>query len=107
MHRETVPSLRQAHHTSTRCPHAVKFSRSPRSQPHATCKGGPRPILTESNQSGPKRSSSAQTDISALPAHWRSETHLSGAAYGLGGMCTLPSKFAPPPGTSYHRHPLK
>lgn len=43
---------------------------------------------------GPKRSSSVQTDISALPDHWQSESHLAGGGYG-NGLFTLPSKFNP------------
>lgn len=46
------------------------------------------------NETGPKRSSSVQTDISALPDHWQSESHLSGACYA-NGLFTLPSKFNP------------
>lgn len=42
-----------------------------------------------------KCSSSAQTEISALPHQWRSETHLIGTDYCLGGF-TLPSKHNPP-----------
>ncbi|CRK97145.1 CLUMA_CG010542, isoform A [Clunio marinus] len=48
-----------------------------------------------SKNSGDKCSSSAQTDISALPHQWRSETHLVGADYCLGGF-TLPSKHCAP-----------
>ncbi|XP_055390439.1 uncharacterized protein LOC129619284 isoform X2 [Condylostylus longicornis] len=44
---------------------------------------------------GPKRSSSAQTEISALPELWKSECHLAGNRYHIGGPCTLPSKFVP------------
>lgn len=47
-----------------------------------------------SDRQGPKRSSSVQTDITALPEHWQSESHLAGGGYG-NGMFTLPSKFNP------------
>lgn len=44
---------------------------------------------------GVKCTSAAQTEISALPHQWRSETHLIGADYYLGGF-TLPSKHNAP-----------
>lgn len=49
-----------------------------------------------------KRNSSAQTVISALPEHWRSESHLGGGGDGGGQLCgdgafyTLPSQYVPP-----------
>lgn len=41
---------------------------------------------------GPRRSSAAQTDISALPNHWRSDTHLAKKALPSSVLTTLPSK---------------
>lgn len=67
---------------------AVKFPR--------TARAGVGPSLKSSlatNTTKPvegKSTSSVQTDISALPHQWRSETQLSGGAYCLSGI-TLPS----------------
>lgn len=36
-----------------------------------------RPLLSSTANKGPRKSSAAQTDISALPNHWRSDTHLA------------------------------
>ena len=58
---------------------------------------------------GPKRSSSVQTDISALTDHWQSESHLAGGGYG-NGLFTLPSKFNPllsGGSAQKHRAPLR
>lgn len=85
----------------TRCPLAVKFSRSPRSQ----YQRHNRPVLSEQTRGGPKRSSSAQTEISALPDYWRSESHLAGGCYD--GIYTLPSKFVPPLLPSFRKYPLR
>lgn len=94
-------------HSSTRCPLAVKFSRNSRSQYYPNSRT-PRPILENNNgKQGSKCSASAQTDISALPEHWRSESHLAGGRYCGGGLYTLPSKFIPPPGFGYNRYPSK
>lgn len=103
LHREALGQ--QSRHSSVRCPLASKFSRTNRTQQYPSSRAS-RPILSESNRPGPKRSSSAQTEISALPDHWRSESHLAGGRYGA-GMCTLPSKFVPHTGHSYHRYPLR
>ncbi|XP_015432216.1 PREDICTED: uncharacterized protein LOC107188436 [Dufourea novaeangliae] len=46
--------------------------------------------------SGARRESGAQTDISALPAHWRSESYLAHKVAHT--FTTLPSKFALPVG---------
>ncbi|CAK9798294.1 hypothetical protein ANTPLA_LOCUS1511 [Anthophora plagiata] len=46
--------------------------------------------------SGVRRESGAQTDISALPAHWRSESYLAHKVAHT--FTTLPSKFALPTG---------
>lgn len=87
-----------------RCPLAVKFSRNARSQQGGNVRT-PRSNIVDPKKDGPKRSSSAQTDISALPEHWRSESHLNG---GMGSVFfTLPSKFVAPPGFNYYRVPLK
>lgn len=98
MHRET---LAQSRHSSTRCPLAVKFSRNSRT--HHSNRFA-RPILQESNKCERKRSSSAQTEISALPEHWQSESNLISGRYGE-GFYTLPSKFVPPPSSGKNRRP--
>ncbi|KAJ6647671.1 CAP-Gly domain-containing linker protein 1, partial [Pseudolycoriella hygida] len=100
MHRET---LAQSRHTSTRCPLAVKFSRNSRTHCHPSNRSA-RPILQESNKCEPKRSSSAQTEISALPEHWQSESNLISGRYG-DGFYTLPSKFVPPLSLGKNRRP--
>lgn len=105
IHREAMRRHNLGAPTANRCPLAVKFSRNARSQ-HGPNTRSPRQIVTDPNKDGPKRSSSAQTDISALPEHWRSESHLNGGILGS-GFFTLPSKFVPPPGFGYHRCPLK
>lgn len=86
-----------------RCPLAVKFARNSRlsNSSHRST----RPIVTDPCKNGPKRSSSAQTDISALPDHWRSESHLAAGLLGS-GFFTLPSKFVPPT-NSNNKYPLK
>lgn len=108
IHREAMAAQSNPtnRHSSSRCPMFAKFSRN-RSQYYPNSRS-PRPILQENNKDGePKRSTSAQTEISALPEHWRSESHLAGGQFCGGGFYTLPSKFVPPPGMGYHRHPLK
>lgn len=100
MHRET---LAQSRHSSTRCPLAVKFSRNSRTHNHHSNRSA-RPILQESNKCEPKRSSSAQTEISALPEHWQSESNLISGRYG-DGFYTLPSKFVPPLSLGKNRRP--
>lgn len=95
----------------TRCPTSVKFARNAR----LNCGRSPRPLVVDTSMAnkcdsnrigGPKRSSAAQTDISALPEHWRSESHLAGGLLGT-GFFTLPSKFVPPPNAAHYKHPLK
>lgn len=104
IHREAMRRHNMANPSVNRCPLAVKFSRNARSQ-YGNSVASPRPIIVDPNKDGPKRSSSAQTDISALPEHWRSESHLNG---GMGSVFfTLPSKFVAPPGFNYYRVPLK
>lgn len=94
-----------------RCPTSVKFARNARLNSGRM----PRALVVDTtaankgdynNSGGPKRSSSAQTDISALPEHWRSESHLAGGLLGT-GFFTLPSKFVPPPNAAQYKHPLK
>uniref|UniRef100_A0A1B6LNK3 CAP-Gly domain-containing protein n=1 Tax=Graphocephala atropunctata TaxID=36148 RepID=A0A1B6LNK3_9HEMI len=68
-------------------PLLVKFSQNARS-PRST-----RPILAERNSN--KQESEAQTDITALPAHWRSESFLAHHKVAH-NFTTLPSKFAIP-----------
>ena len=48
-----------------------------------------------SKNGGTKCTAAAQTDISALPHQWRSETHLTGTNSCLGSY-TLPSKYNAP-----------
>ncbi|XP_075221900.1 uncharacterized protein LOC142324781 isoform X2 [Lycorma delicatula] len=80
-------------------PVAVKFSQNVTKSPKTM-----RPILVENNST--KQESEAQTDITALPAHWRSESYLAHKVSH--NFTTLPSKFAlpvqsPPP----RKHSLK
>lgn len=94
-----------------RCPTSVKFARNARLNSGRS----PRTLIVDTaaankcdnnNSGGPKRSSSAQTDISALPEHWRSESHLAGGLLGT-GFFTLPSKFVAPSNVAQYKHPLK
>lgn len=68
-------------------PLIVKFSQNIRTPRIA------RPILSEKNSN--KQESEAQTDITALPAHWRSESFLAHHKVAH-NFTTLPSKFAIP-----------
>uniref|UniRef100_A0A1B0EVV8 Uncharacterized protein n=1 Tax=Lutzomyia longipalpis TaxID=7200 RepID=A0A1B0EVV8_LUTLO len=102
-HREAL-----LHSRYSRCPFGVKFSRSAaRSQYGNQYRTPIKPTLVEASTTpgGPKRSSSAQTDISALPEHWQSETHLAGGL--TEGLYTLPSRFTPRTGNSSGRCPLR
>lgn len=89
--------------TALRCPLAVKFARNTR-----TNVGGNhgRTQPDDPNAIGTKRNSSAQTEISALPEHWRSESHLITGLF-TDGFYTLPSKFVPAPGANACKRPLK
>lgn len=90
IHREAIiGSKHQLIDQTQNCPRPllVKFSQSVRS-PQST-----RPILAEKNSN--KQESEAQTDISALPAHWRSESFLAHHKIAH-NFTTLPSKFAIP-----------
>uniref|UniRef100_A0A1B6CDQ1 CAP-Gly domain-containing protein n=1 Tax=Clastoptera arizonana TaxID=38151 RepID=A0A1B6CDQ1_9HEMI len=69
-------------------PLIVKFSQNSNRSPRNI-----RPILTEKNSR--RQESEAQTDISALPAHWRSESYLAHNKISH-NFTTLPSKFAFP-----------
>lgn len=76
--------------------HSMKFStsRSPRPPGSTDSKRLPmRPILVEPNSS-PKCESEAQTDITALPSHWKSESYLAHKVSHP--FTTLPSKFTLP-----------
>lgn len=78
-------------------PLVVKFATSPAGQSPKNGKQEYRkfpmkPILVERNSS--KRESEAQTDITALPAHWKSESYLAHKV--CHNFTTLPSKFALP-----------
>ncbi|XP_066992477.1 uncharacterized protein [Anabrus simplex] len=89
-------------------PMAVKFAPSPSSSPRGTKpdfrKSPVRPILMERNST--KRESEAQTDITALPSHWKSESYLAHKV--AHPFTTLPSKFAMPvPQTSQNKYSLK
>lgn len=118
-----APSIRTRNSLSAnRCILGTKFSRpSGRggfliSSPARTSLRSPLIAITNAGnvaetgqqQKGPKRSSSVQTEISALPEHWQSESHLAGGCYG-NGMFTLPSKFNPVLQTAGHcrRAPLR
>lgn len=110
IHREAIGRFMINNNNNTsnfmvRCPLAVKFARSART--HLATVNNNRAQPNDPNASGPKRSSAAQTEItlSALPEHWRSESHLMA---GLGnGFFTLPSKFVATPGANVCKHPLK
>lgn len=90
-------------------PLVVKFATSPAGQgpqngKHEYRKSPVRPILVERNSS--KRESEAQTDITALPSHWKSESYLAHKV--CHNFTTLPSKFALPlQQTTHGKYPLK
>lgn len=135
IHREAMAAIdRQQHHATAggcgagrqhtgRTPLAVKFSRNSRAGNIAMLptigsvvkdSGGPAVSTNEGTEplAGMKRSSAAQTEISALPEHWRSESHLvsDGApACSDGGFYTLPSQFVPltPTTLGCHRYQVK
>lgn len=124
LHREAIAAANNRQATpSGRTPLAVKFSRNSRSHQYYPMQSAPRTLaiikqqpsdnqisLTEDDgpTSGPKRSTSVQTEISALPEHWRSESHLVGDRFCGAGFYTLPSKFVPPPPIySCHRYATK
>uniref|UniRef100_A0A336ML67 CSON002756 protein n=1 Tax=Culicoides sonorensis TaxID=179676 RepID=A0A336ML67_CULSO len=99
--RNTCPNpapYRPILHSNPRQKQAVKFVRSPRTyashfQAPKTCL---RTKISETETDEYQRCSSAvQTDISALPPQWRSESHLTTNEYGI-GLYTLPSKFETP-----------
>ncbi|XP_046990726.1 uncharacterized protein LOC124595863 [Schistocerca americana] len=71
----------------------VKFSPVVSKTSGSECKQSPvRPILSEKNAI--KRESEAQTDITALPSHWKSESYLAHKV--AHNFTTLPSKFTLP-----------
>ncbi|KAJ9581821.1 hypothetical protein L9F63_003890 [Diploptera punctata] len=90
-------------------PVVVKFVASPTGQSPRNGKvdfrkSPMRPILVERNSS--KRESEAQTDITALPSHWKSESYLAHKV--AHNFTTLPSKFAlPVQQTSHNKYSLK
>lgn len=98
--------MAQTRHTSTRCPLAVKFSRNARAYLYPINRTW-RPIASDCLKSAPKRSSSAQTVISALPEQWGSENQLGISQYGTDGFFTLPSKFVSPWGGTVTRPSLR
>lgn len=87
----------QQSRTSFRSPLASKYPRSNNSQAVTTKTSlrGTETGAISRNDNVKCNSSAAQTDISALPHQWRSETHLIGTGYGLEGF-TLPSKHTAP-----------
>lgn len=91
--------------TALRCPLAVKFARNARTNVIVgNSNRSTQP--NDSNMAGTKRNSAAQTEISALPEHWRSESHLITGLF-TDGFYTLPSKFVPAPGASACKRPLR
>lgn len=121
LHREAIAATttnRQAS-PSGRTPLVVKFSRNSRSHQyypmnantrlaHVTRQPTSQTMPDDDGPSlGPKRSTSVQTDISALPEHWRSESHLVSDRFCGPGFYTLPSKFVPPPVFACHRYAAK
>ncbi|XP_069700132.1 uncharacterized protein [Periplaneta americana] len=89
-------------------PLVVKFAptavQSPRNGKQDYRKSPVRPILVERNSS--KRESEAQTDITALPSHWKSESYLAHKVSH--NFTTLPSKFAlPVQQTTHNKYSLK
>lgn len=124
IHREAIAATNNRQTSpSGRTPLAVKFSRNSRSHQYYPMQSASRSLaltkqpsaverttLNEDDgpSSGPKRSTSVQTEISALPEHWRSESHLVGDRFCGAGFYTLPSKFVPPPPIySCHRYTAK
>lgn len=98
IHKEVLSASKSPSHT-------VKFSasRSPRSNMSSDSKRLPmRPILIEPNGS-PKCESEAQTDITALPSHWKSESYLAHKVSHQ--FTTLPSKFTLPTRQSMQSRP--
>ncbi|KAJ1522080.1 hypothetical protein ONE63_002391 [Megalurothrips usitatus] len=98
IHKEVLSATKSPSHT-------VKFStaRSPRTSGSSDSKRVPmRPILVEPNSS-PKRESEAQTDITALPSHWKSESYLAHKVSHQ--FTTLPSKFTLPMRQVMHSRP--
>ncbi|PSN46827.1 hypothetical protein C0J52_09587 [Blattella germanica] len=90
-------------------PVVVKFATSPAGQSPRNGKldfrkSPMRPILVERNSS--KRESEAQTDITALPSHWKSESYLAHKVSH--NFTTLPSKFTlPVQQTTHNKYSLK
>lgn len=78
---------------------ATKFAQNKSTSDHCHSCGG-------NDEDTTKRSISAQTDISALPGHWRSDSHLLRGIF-VNGVCTLPSNFTNLPGTDLCNHLLK
>lgn len=78
---------------------AAKFAQNKSTSDHCHSYGGNVEKTT-------KRSISAQTDISALPGRWRSDSHLLRGIFA-NGVCTLPSKFTNLPDTDLCNHLLK
>lgn len=88
-----------------RCPLAVKFARNTRSNLQTT-NNNRSPQQIDSDAMRTKRNSSVQTEISALPEHWRSESHLVTGLFS-NGFFTLPSKFVATPSANACKLPLK
>lgn len=104
IHREALG--RHLSPASTRCPLAVKFSYNPRTQHGLSSDHSSRTTSVGPSKLGSKRHSAAQTEISALPAHWQSESRLM-PTISHHGLFTLPSKFVPRSGISTYNNALK
>lgn len=90
--------------SSFRNPLNAKFPR--RNFCPVTILKAPQIATTAEEATNDKCTSAVQTDISALPHQWRSETHLIGTEYC--GSYTLPSRYATPqPTVSRGRNALK
>lgn len=96
IHKEAVTGNKKTHLTEPQSKPSVKFlpDKSPRTV---------RPILVEKNTL--KQESEAQTDITAVPIHWRSESYLAHNKVSQ-NFTTLPSKFTLPFG-QLKKHSLK
>lgn len=112
IHREALTGSRSqllGPSTTSPKPVVVKFAtstaeQSPQNEKHEYRKSPMRPILVERNTS--KRESEAQTDITALPSHWKSESYLAHKVSH--NFTTLPSKFSlPMQQTKHSKYALK
>ncbi|CAO1411630.1 unnamed protein product [Diamesa serratosioi] len=93
------PPIYRPTRSSFRNPLNAKFPR--RSFCPVTILKTPQIATTAEETTNDKCTSAVQTDISALPHQWRSETHLIGTEYCA--SYTLPSRYATPQPTSVSR----